>query len=183
MSEAQTSILMVEDTLTQAMMLQHMLESNGFTVQHAKDGEDAIRILSQNGKSPDLILTDVNMPGIDGYELCQKLKSEDKWRKIPIVLLASLLEPSDIIKIIESGADNFILKHYEQNYFISRLRGIVESMPFAKDDSAGEKRKVSLAGEDFEVPLQASKMLDMLISAFETAVYQNWKAKESDDDE
>jgi CheY-like chemotaxis protein len=182
MGEGQTNILMVEDTLTQAMMLQHMLESNSFTVKHAKDGEEALKLLAEN-PFPDLILTDVNMPGIDGYQLCEKLKSEDKWRGIPIILLASLLEPSDIIKIMQSGADNFILKHYEENYFISRLRGIVDSIPFAKEDAAEGTRKVTLAGEDFEVSLQPSKMLDMLVSAFETAVYQNWKAKESDDEE
>jgi CheY-like chemotaxis protein len=183
MSEGQTNILMVEDTLTQAMMLQHMLESNGFSVKHAKDGEEALRILSDGSSKVDIILTDVNMPGIDGYELCTKVKEDANLKKIPIVLLASLLEPSDIIKIIESGADNFILKHYEQSYFISRLQGIVDSMQFAKEDVPDGTRKVTLAGEDFEVPLQPSKMLDMLISAFETAVYQNWKAKESDDEE
>jgi len=186
MTEGNTKILMVEDTLTQAMMLQHMLESNGYSVQHAKDGADAIRMLSDNSASPDVILTDVNMPGMDGYEFCQKLKSDDKLRKIPVVLLASLLEASDIIKIIESGADNFMLKQYDQDYFITRLRGIVESLPQAQEEqSNGAKRKVSLAGEDFEVPVQPGKVLDMLISCFETAVYQNWKVKEAsgDDDE
>ena len=140
-TEGQTNILMVEDTLTQAMMLQHMLESNGFTVKHAKDGEEAIRMLSDDSSSPDLILTDVNMPGIDGYELCTKVKSHDTWRQIPIILLASLLESSDIIKIMHSGADNFILKHYEESYFISRLRGIVDSIPFAKEDTPDGTRK------------------------------------------
>lgn len=183
MSEGTTKILMVEDTLTQAMMLQHMLESDGYSVQHAKDGEDALRILSQGGEFPTLILTDVNMPGIDGYQLCQKLKSEEELRKIPIVLLASLLEAADIVKIIESGADNFMLKQYDAEYFLTRLRGIVESLPFAKDEPADGKRKVSFSGEEFEVPVAGSKMLDMLVSCFETAVYQNWKVKEAGGDE
>ena len=123
------------------------------------------------------------IPFGSGPEGPLRFPEDEKWRKIPIVLLASLLEPSDIIKIIESGADNFILKHYEESYFISRLRGIVDSMPYAKEDTPDGTRKVTLAGEDFEVALQPGKMLDMLVSAFETAVYQNWKAKEADDEE
>jgi two-component system cell cycle response regulator len=183
MSEGKAKILMVEDTLTQAMMLQHMLESDGYTVQHAKDGQDALRILGETSDFPDLIITDINMPGLDGYQMCQKIKSEDKWRKIPIVLLASLLEAADIIKIIDSGADNFMLKQYDEDYFLTRLRGIVDSIPFSKEEASNGKRKVNLAGEEFEVPLSGGKALDMLVSCFETAVYQSWKLKEAGGDE
>src|SRR5277367_1994798 len=107
-------ILLVEDTLTQALMMQHLLESEEFKVSVVKDGHKALQFLSS--QRPDLILSDVSMPEIDGYQLCQQLKADPSTRDIPFVLLSSFRDALDIVKIVNSQADSFLLKRFDKNY-------------------------------------------------------------------
>ena len=100
------SILIVEDSATQTLRLQNTLEKNGFTVTAARDGRAALDALAQN--RPTLIISDIQMPVMDGYELCRQLKADPALRDLPIILLTSLSAPQDIIRGLECGADNFV---------------------------------------------------------------------------
>ncbi|MGB9618762.1 MAG: response regulator, partial [Desulfomonilaceae bacterium] len=116
-------ILIVEDSPTQAARLQFILEEHGFKVSWTANGKAALEYLQKN--HPTLVVSDVVMPEMDGYELCSKIKQDEKLKDIPVILLTALSDPSDIIKGLESGADNFITKPYQERFLISRIQYIL----------------------------------------------------------
>ncbi len=103
-----SKILIVEDSKTQALGLHNLLVENDYEVSVAFDGLEAQAYLEKF--FPDIIITDVVMPDISGYELCRIIRNNERTKNIPIILLTSLASPEDIIEGLKSGADNFIIK-------------------------------------------------------------------------
>jgi PleD family two-component response regulator len=169
---SQLRILVVEDTLTQAMMIQHVLEKQEIEVTIARSGQKSLVALQT--LTPDLILCDVNMPEMSGYELCKKVKADESKREIPFVLLSTLVESADLIRVIESGADNFIYKTFEGDYFIDRLKTIVLSQalqPAQADTSVDLVLFVQEKGE--RLTISSKRLANLLTSSFEAAVVRN----------
>jgi putative two-component system response regulator len=101
-------ILIVDDESQNVEVLRRLMTRLGYDVLTAPDGESALQSVGRD--SPDLILLDVNMPGIDGFEVCRRLKSDPKTRLIPVVLITTLTASEDRIRGIEAGADDFLSK-------------------------------------------------------------------------
>ena len=109
-------ILIVEDSPTQAEHLIYLLEKNNYKVTSAQNGRQAIALLEQI--EPSIIISDICMPEMDGYQMCRIVKAMDRDLEIPVILLTSLSNPEDVIEGLECGADNFISKPYtEKNTF------------------------------------------------------------------
>ena len=125
---AKPTILLVEDTLTQAMLMQHQLKKAGYTVKLARSAKAALDELEKEMYG--LILSDINMPGMDGYELCRELKSSDRFKSIPFILLATPVEQAEILRMLESGADNFILKVYDEPAFLKNWTKLLQPITF-----------------------------------------------------
>src|SRR5882724_9600037 len=89
-------ILVVEDSPTQAQQLQHILEQQGYRVTTAANGQQALKA-AQNHK-PTLIISDVVMPEMDGYELCRRVKADPTLSDIPVILVTTLSDPRDVIR-------------------------------------------------------------------------------------
>lgn len=113
-------VLVVEDSRTQARYLRLILEEEGYRVTIAGDGKEAWREIEKT--RPDVILTDIMMPEMDGYELCQAVKSNEATADIPVILVTQLSDPVDVIKGLEAGADNFIIKPFEEADIQSRMK-------------------------------------------------------------
>lgn len=165
-------VMVVEDTMTQAMMIQHVLEKEELQVTIARSGEKAIKALSEIDQKPQLILCDVNMPEMDGYQLCLKLKADQTFSKIPFILLSTLVENTDLLHVLECGADNFIYKTFEGEYFIQRLQSIWTSWT---DDEPSTTAPISIVldGKQYSISISSQKLANLLSSAFETAVFHN----------
>ena len=116
-------VVIVEDSMTQAEQLKYILEKEDYVVLHGRNGKEAWEIIQR--EKPVLILSDVMMPDMDGYELCRMVKSKEELKDIPVILITALSDPVDIIRGLESGADNFITKPYQEQFLLSRLRSIV----------------------------------------------------------
>jgi CheY-like chemotaxis protein len=101
-------ILIAEDSVTQAMQLQHILEENNYSVTAVSNGREAIKSIKES--KPLIVISDIVMPEMDGYELCRQIKSSGSSRDIAVILLTALSEAQDVIKALESGADKFITK-------------------------------------------------------------------------
>src|SRR5690606_14304692 len=111
-------ILAVEDSPAQAALVVADLEDEGFDVTLAVDGEQALERLDE---APyDLVLSDVVMPGIDGYGLCRAVKAAHP--ELPVILLTSLTDPMEIVHALEAGADNFLRKPYDRAQLSARVR-------------------------------------------------------------
>ena len=164
------SVLIAEDSPTQALRLRNTLEKNGFTVTAAGDGREALEALA--GFRPTLIVSDIQMPNMDGYELCRRVKSDPALKDIPLVLLTSLSTPQDIIRGLECGADNFVLKPYAGDFLLARIRTVLANRNLAVPaDSASIA--IHFAGERYEIAADRRQILNLLLSTYETAVKTN----------
>ncbi len=126
----EVTVLVVEDSLTQALKLQHLLEQHQLKVIIASNGKEALLKLAAS--IPTLVVTDINMPEMDGYELCQRIKQDAQSKELPVILLTSLSDPEDILKGLECGADNFIVKPYDEDFLLSRIRHVMENLELRK---------------------------------------------------
>ena len=115
-------VLVVEDSATQANRLVTVLEAAGFEVVIACDGDKGLAAF--NTSHFDLILSDVMMPGLSGYELCRKIKSDPRGAAVPFVLLTSLGKSIDLVRGLECGADNYIYKPFQADARYRRPRRV-----------------------------------------------------------
>ena len=164
------TILIVEDSPTQALKLTHVLERNGFTVVSAPDG---VRALEALGASlPTLVITDINMPKMDGYELCRRIKDDPTLARLPVILLTSLADPKDILKGLECGADNFIVKPYDEEFLLSRIHYVLANLAL-RQRSDGRPLEIYFAGHTYQLTTDRVHSIDLLLSTYETAVQKN----------
>ncbi len=120
MDEPQAKILVVDDEVKNVKLLEALLLPRGYTVVKAYNGEEALRQVQQ--EQPDLILLDVMMPLLDGFEVCKRLKENDETRLIPVVIMTALGQMEDRIKGIEAGADDFLTKPVHRDELMARIR-------------------------------------------------------------
>src|SRR4030067_383398 len=116
-------ILIVEDSRTQARQLADVLIPLGHRISIAGNGKEALVLLKE--RKPAIVVADIVMPEMDGYELCKVIKSDNKFKDIPVLLLTQLSDPKEIIKGLESGADDFIVKPYSQELLLTRLQTLL----------------------------------------------------------
>ena len=117
------NILVVDDNKANVDLLDALLSSRGYTLFKAYSGEDALRMVED--VSPHVILLDVMMPKMDGYEVCRRLKEKDTTRFIPVIMLTALSDIDDKIKGIEAGADDFISKPFQRPELLARVKSLV----------------------------------------------------------
>jgi signal transduction histidine kinase len=115
-------VLIVDDDPTARETLVAMLEGENHDLQLAKDGTQALQMLEQI--QPDLILLDVMMPGMDGYEVCRRIRSTAQLAEVPIILLTALDDRDSLVRGIESGADDFLSKPADRRELAARVRTI-----------------------------------------------------------
>jgi signal transduction histidine kinase/DNA-binding response OmpR family regulator len=113
-------ILVVDDTTDSLKMMADILGNAGYRIRSANDGELAIR--SARIQAPALILLDIRMPGLDGYEVCQRLKNDEATRAIPIIFLSSLADEPDKLKAFQVGAVDYINKPVRAAELLARVR-------------------------------------------------------------
>ena len=113
-------ILVVDDTPANIDILLQTLEPEGYKISVASSGEVALDLVSQ--ARPDLILLDIMMPGMDGYETCRRLKSENSTSEIPIIFITAKNETIDIVKGFSSGGVDFITKPFRHEEVSARIR-------------------------------------------------------------
>lgn len=120
---ANERILIVDDEEDVLELVRYHLDKNGYKVDTAASGEEAIS--EARKKSPDLIILDLMLPGIDGLEVCKKLKSDLKTEPIPIIMLTAKGEEADIVTGLELGAEDYLTKPFSPKILIARIRRIL----------------------------------------------------------
>lgn len=166
-----SEILVVEDSLTQAKRLERLLKENGYSVCLARNGMEG---LDQARRArPAVIITDVMMPEMDGYEMCRQIKADPDLRQIPVVLLTSLSDPRDVIQGLQCGADNFLTKPYEDAYLLRRLYHILANEELRRAGHAQMSVEVYFAGQFHKLTADRIQIIDLLLSTFEAAVLQS----------
>src|SRR5215813_1971982 len=120
MTEPSAKILVVDDEVKNVRLLEALLAPRGYTVIKAHNGSEALEQAER--QRPDLILLDVMMPGMDGFEVCKTLKDRPETRFIPVVMMTALRQVENRIKGIEAGADDFLIKPVHRDELMARIR-------------------------------------------------------------
>jgi putative two-component system response regulator len=118
-------ILCVDDEPGNLKLLERTLGSSGYQVVKASDGREALDIIAN--RIIDLVLTDVMMPGIDGFETCRRIKGDERYRHIPVVMITALGSKTDRIHGIEAGADEFLSKPYDHAEVLARVKMLLRT--------------------------------------------------------
>ena len=118
-----SKILIVDDTLSAQEILKGHLMGQGYSLAFASDGLEAFKQIVEN--PPDVILLDVMMPGMDGFAVCQRLKSDSKWRHIPVILVTALDDTGDLVRGLDAGADDFLTKPVNSSELRARVRSML----------------------------------------------------------
>jgi signal transduction histidine kinase len=171
-------ILIAEDSPTQAEKLRHLVERAGYVAQIARNGRQALE--SIKAKPVHLVLSDIVMPEMDGYELCRAIKSEPALADTPVILLTTLSDPKDIVRGLDCGADNFIRKPYDEEHLLTRIQHVIINRTLRKHHNSSVGIEIFLGGQRHFINAERQQILDLLISTFEQAVRVNEELKARD---
>ena len=167
-------ILVVEDEEEILELVAYNLTKEGYAVRTVTSGEDALDKVRQ--QAPDLIVLDLMLPGLDGLEVCRKLKGESDTRDIPIIMLTAKSEEADIVTGLELGADDYMTKPFSRRVLLARVKAVLRrrSEPVAADASElvrvhdlvinPGRHEVLLNGEPVSLTLTEFRVLHFLAS-------------------
>ena len=173
------NVLVVEDSPTQAEHLKFILEKAGYGVRVAANGNEALLLLETT--IPDLVLSDIVMPEMDGYELCRRIKQDERFNRIPVVLVTALFDSQDVIRGLECGADNFIPKPYDEKYLLSRIVVVLAGSYADETEKVQIGLDISFAGKKHHITASRLQIVNMLLSTYETAVQKNQELTDAGD--
>ena len=168
-------ILIAEDSRTQAEQLAFLIEQHGYQVTVAANGKLALQ--AAQAQKPALVISDILMPEMDGYELCRAIKADEKLKDIPVILVTTLSDPQDVIRGLECGADNFIRKPYDERYLLSRINYLLMNLELRKNQKMQFGVEIDLGGQKYFINSERQQILDLLISTYEQAVHINNELK------
>jgi len=164
-------ILVVDDSATQAERLRLLLTREGYLVDKAATGRAGLH--QATASTPDLIISDVTMPEMDGFEFCRLMKAAADTRSIPFILLTGRSTPADIITGLECGADNFIPKPYEDGYLLERIRRVFAELEHRRHNRLDMEVMLNVGGRRINVTADRQQIIELLFSTFEQLSQQH----------
>lgn len=167
-------VIVIEDSRTQAEQLRLLLRKHGFDVDVALDGETGLA-RCRTTPTPVAVISDVVMPGIDGYEVARRIKRDPELGSIPVMLLTSLGDSSDIARAIAAGADNFITKPYRDDRLVRRLRRMIALREHGTEDAVLE-----IGGERFPLHATKSHLAELLVTSLDVVTERIQELEESE---
>ena len=172
MSQAPARLLVVEDEDDLRSLLDRSLERSGFRVRLAEDGREALRIAWS--EPVDLLVLDLMLPGVDGVEVCRRLRADPRTSRIPIVMLTARTEPSDRIAGLEVGADDYVTKPFHVRELVLRIEAVLRRARGEETRSAlvgydglvldPEARTITVQGRDVHLTQREFDLLHFLLS-------------------
>lgn len=162
-------LLLVEDSPTQAFKLKRMLTQAGFAVTLAKDGVEGLDKALES--PPTLVISDVSMPRMDGFQLCKALKSHPVTSRVPVMLLTALTNPGEILEGLSSGADNYLTKPWEESHLLAHIETLLLHAGSAREQEEG--MEITFEGQTHIITSTRRQIVDLLLSTYQKAVQQN----------
>lgn len=178
--QSPVDILIAEDSPTQAEQLRLLLETEGHHVRVAMHGR--LAFAAALARKPDVLITDVVMPEMDGYELCKAIKCSEKLRDVPVILVTSLTSMHEIAKGLACGADNFIRKPYDPDALLDRIDYLLRNRDLRRQSKIQDGLEIDLGGERHLIFSGKEQILDLLVSTFDEAIQANEKIRRQRDE-
>ena len=166
------NILIVDDSPTQAKLLEQVLSAHGYRVCVARNGREALdAVLSER---PDLVVSDILMPEMDGFELCRQVRAIEEVKGTPIILLTHLNDPADVLHSLEAGANYFVSKPYSNELLLSRIATVLQGKGAAclEEESDGETA-IRYRDKSYLIHATRAQAIDLLLATYELAADKN----------
>jgi DNA-binding response OmpR family regulator len=119
--QAALTVLLVEDDSLISSVLEYLFLRHGFVVQVAADGLEAQAIIQSNAVPPDIVISDLMLPYLDGYELLQLMKNRPTWARVPVIVLSGKAQEENAVRAFKMGASDYIVKPFHPNELIARM--------------------------------------------------------------
>ncbi len=165
-----TNILIVEDSSIQAEMLRRVLVAANYEVSIGRNGAEGLSMAQS--RRPDLIISDVTMPIMDGFDLCQSIRSDASLNTVPVILLTAMTGLEDVVRGLNAGADNYATKPYDATRLVRRVREAL-----ARPSNVAQETKIPLIaeidGDGVQVNAGPQQMLNLLLTTYSSALEQN----------
>ncbi|HUA26848.1 MAG TPA: response regulator [Steroidobacteraceae bacterium] len=176
MSSAETGqgaveILIAEDSATQLQRLQLILQRHQYRVTATSNGKLAFEAAQR--RRPALIVSDIVMPEMNGYDLCRRVKDDPGLSGVPVILVTTLSDPQDVIRGLECRADNFILKPYEAEQLLRRIQFVLANSEMRRSDQPGMGLEIMFGGQKHFITADRLQILNLLLSTYEAAMERN----------
>jgi signal transduction histidine kinase len=164
-------ILIAEDSPTQAAHLRYILEQQGYHVISAANGKLALEAALEH--RPQLVISDVVMPEMTGYELCHYIKNDERLASTPVILVTTLSDPQDVIRGLACRADNFILKPYDADQLLHRIQFVLVNSHMRQSEQPGMGLEIVFSGQKHFITADRLQILNLLLSTYEAAIHRN----------
>ena len=161
-ASAAPKILVVDDEEINIKILQIQLEAKGYVVFTATSGVDALKLVESN--PPDLILLDIQMPRMDGFEVCQRIRADESTRFIPVVMVTALKDTADRIQSIQAGADDFISKPFDGHEIVARVGSLLRIKQYQdelEEHNSRFKAELEMARQVQEILMPQNGLADL----------------------
>jgi two-component system phosphate regulon response regulator PhoB len=169
---ARETILVVEDEKDIQELVRFNLERDGYKVLLASSVEEAVRLLARH--PPDLLLLDLMLPGANGFDLCRKLRADERTRSLPVIMVTARDEDADVVAGLEVGADDYVTKPFSPRVLLARVRAVLRRRAVEPEDAADRlvrgpieldrtRHTARLAGQPLGMTLSEFRILELLL--------------------
>ena len=165
------TLLIAEDSAVQRVVLQRLLKRSGYHLLSAKDGLEGLALVRIH--RPSLVISDITMPNMDGYALCQAIKQDPDLRHIPVLLLTGLDDSREVIHGLVAGADCYLTKPVDDTYLLEQIRFLLGLSEEERGSGGPEGMTVSFGGESYAIRAGRRQTMNLLLSTYENAVRKN----------
>ena len=170
-NDSNPEILIVEDSPLEAEMLRRCLDKAGYRITLAKNGEEGLQVA--RARRPALVVSDINMPVMNGYEMCRRIKYDEVLWNIPVILLTSLSEPENIIQAINAGTDSYITKPYVEASVLERVDSLLATPIRRRRAEERRREKVTYNGKPYAIAGGSQQILSLMLSVYGNSLAQN----------
>jgi sigma-B regulation protein RsbU (phosphoserine phosphatase) len=164
-------VLVVDDDPVCRRLLEASLLKRGCSVVTARDGAEAHALAREH--KPNIVITDVVMPRLDGFELCRRIKADPELRRAPVILLTALCDSGDVIGALQSGADGFITKPYDKDFLAACMENLLTRAENPGEDRADGQIEITVGAQKFLLRPDARQITQLLLSTYDNALQKN----------
>jgi DNA-binding response OmpR family regulator len=127
-NQSQRKAFVVEDDQIIVTILEHLLTRRGYEVEIARDGRQATQYIDATETAPELVLLDVMLPYVDGFELIRKIREHPTWSQVPIIMLTAKSTEQYIVRALDNGANDYVVKPFRPGELMARIRRLTRTL-------------------------------------------------------